>query len=369
MRPSEAQMSLALPELTSASTPLHGAFPERAKRYPRLRYMGSKNKLLPWIWETLAELDFDSALDLFSGTASVGYLFKTMGKRVVTNDFLKFAHDLATATIANDRATLSDAQVADLGRPHRGRKTFIEKTFAEIFFTKDDLRFLDVVWSNLGELAEPHERAVAMASLTRACLKRQPRGVFTVTGMNYDDGRRDLRLSLADHFAESVAVFNDLVFDNGHEHAAFRGDAFSVPTVGVDLVYMDPPYVPRADDNCYIKRYHFLEGLASYWTDAGTDIVETSRVKKIPKRFTPFSYRATANDAFERIFRRFADSTIVLSYSSNGYPDLETLVALMRRSKRHVDVVRREHRYHFGTHKGVAQERKLVDEYLIIGRE
>lgn len=369
MRLSEAQMSLVLPEPTTAAPPFSGTFPERAKRYPRLRYMGSKNRLLPWIWETLAALDFDSALDLFSGTASVGYLFKAMGKRVVTNDFLKFAHDLATATVANDGATLSDEQVAQLCRPHRGRRAFIEKTFADIFFTKDDLRFLDIVWSNLDELRDPRLRALALASLTRACLKRQPRGVFTVTGMNYDDGRRDLRLPLAEHFAESVAVFNALVFENGHEHAAFRGDAFSVPPLAVDLVYMDPPYVPRADDNCYIKRYHFLEGLASYWTDPGTEIVETSRVKKIAKRFTPFSYRATASDAFERIFRKFADSTIVLSYSSNGYPDLETLVGLMRRSKRRVDVVRREHRYHFGTHKGVAQERKLVDEYLIIGRE
>jgi len=369
MRPSEAQMSLVLPELTTAVPPFPGAFPERAKRYPRLRYMGSKNRLLPWIWKTLGELEFDSALDLFSGTASVGYLFKAMGKRVVTNDFLKFAHDLATATVANNGATLSDDQVAQLCRPRRGRRAFIEKTFTGIFFTKDDLRFLDIVWANLADLRDLRHRALALASLTRACLKRQPRGVFTVTGMNYDDGRRDLRLPLSEHFAESVAVFNDLVFDNGQENVAFRGDAFSVPPLGVDLVYMDPPYVPRADDNCYIKRYHFLEGLASYWTDAGTEIVETSRVKKIPKRFTPFSYRTTANDAFERIFRRFADSTIVLSYSSNGYPDLETLLSLMRRTKPQVDVVRREHRYHFGTHKGVAQERKLVDEYLIIGRE
>jgi len=369
MRTSEAQMSLVLSEHATAVPRLIPTFPERAKRYPRLRYMGSKTKLLPWIWETLAELEFDSALDLFSGTASVAYLLKAMGKRVVTNDFLKFAHDLAMATVANDGATLSDADVNRLRRPHRGRPTFIEKTFEGIFFTKEDLRFLDVVWSNLGELRDPCLRTLALASLTRACLKRQPRGVFTVGGMNYDDGRRDLRLPLTEHFAESVAVFNELVFDNGRSNKALRGDAFSVPPLGVDLVYMDPPYVPRADDNCYIKRYHFLEGLASYWTESGTEIVESSRVKKIPKRFTPFSYRASATDAFDRIFRKFADCTIVLSYSSNGYPDLETLVSLMRRSKRHVDVVRREHRYHFGTHKGVAKERKLVDEYLIIGRE
>src|SRR5690348_14828736 len=119
MRPSEAQMSLALPALPIPSIPVSRTFPERAKRYPRLRYMGSKNKLLPWIWETLVELDFDTALDLFSGTAAVGYLLKTMGKSVRTNDFLKFAQDLATATVANDSAVLSEDQVAALARPRR----------------------------------------------------------------------------------------------------------------------------------------------------------------------------------------------------------------------------------------------------------
>jgi adenine-specific DNA-methyltransferase len=369
MRPSEAQMSLALSSASTNPITLSVTFPERAKRYPRLRYMGSKHKLLPWIWENLVDLDFHSALDVFSGTGSVGYLFKATGKRVIANDFLKFAQNLATATIANDRATLTADHIAALSKRRRGRERFIEKTFEGIFFTPEDLQFLDIVWSNLDQLRDPRLRALALASLTRACLKRQPRGVFTVNGSNYDDGRRDLRLSLSEHFVESVAVFNDLVFDNDERHEALRGDAFEVPSQGIDLVYMDPPYVPRADDNCYIKRYHFLEGLASYWKDAGTEIVEASRVKKIPKRFTPFSYRSTATDAFDRLFRRFADSTLVLSYSSNGYPDLKTLVTLMRHSKRHVDVVKREHRYHFGTHKGVTAARAVVDEYLIVGRE
>src|SRR5580765_6415518 len=140
MRPSEAQMSLALPQLLASPVPLRRVFPERAKRYPRLRYMGNKHKLLPWIWQNLVDLDFDSVLDLFSGTGSVGYLFKVMGKRVVTNDFLKFSNDLTMATVANDRATLTVPQVTALGRSHRGRSSFIEKTFEGIFFTKDDLR-------------------------------------------------------------------------------------------------------------------------------------------------------------------------------------------------------------------------------------
>ena len=149
------------------------------------------------------------------------------------------------------------------------------------------------------------------------------------------------------------------------QRGIIRGDALSLEVGDVDLVYLDPPYVPRADDNCYVKRYHFLEGLASYWTAPGTEIVRSSRVRKIPKRFTPFSYRHTATDAFDTLFRRHANSALLLSYASNGFPDVKTLVAMMRRYKPHVEVVERPHRYHFGTHARAT--RNIVAEYLIIG--
>ena len=67
---------------------------------------------------------------------------------------------------------------------------------------------------------------------------------------------------------------------------------------------MDPPYVPRADDNCYIKRYHFLEGLSRYWE--GVTLLEDSRVKKIKKPYTPFSYRKDSLAAFDRLLTRGA---------------------------------------------------------------
>jgi DNA adenine methylase/adenine-specific DNA-methyltransferase len=113
----------------------------------------------------------------------------------------------------------------------------------------------------------------------------------------------------------------------------------------------------------YIKRYHFLEGLSDYWQDA--EIVATSRVKKIKKRYTPFSYRKTAIEAFDAMFSRFSRSVLVLSYSSNGYPDLDVLTRLLRNHKSAVEVYEKEHRYHFGTHEAAA--RNLVREYLIVG--
>ena len=337
-----------------------------ALAYPELRYMGSKKRLLPWIHQVLSTLDFETALDPFSGTGSVAYLMKSMGRRVTASDFLNFSSLIARATIENNHRHLDGKAIKRLldrpADPHR----FIETTFAGVFYTKDDLRFLDRVSGNIRQLEDPFDQALAFAALFRSCLKRQPRGVFTVSGdlSRYDDGRRDLRLSLEEHFIEQIEVYNKAVFDNGRRNKALRSDVFELPRRKADLVYLDPPYVPRADDNCYIKRYHFIEGLSCYWQ--GLPVDTSTKVRKIAKRYTPFSYRRTAIDAFDRMFARFAGSTIVLSYSSNGYPDLDQLEGLLKRHKGSVQVFERPHRYHFGTHGAV--ERAEVTEYLIVGR-
>lgn len=344
-------------------------FPEPARSYPQLRFMGSKHRLLPWIHEVLSGLEFHTALDAFAGSGCVAYLLKAMGKVVTANDFLDFTFQISLATVENPRYRVHDELCERLLAYNPQRRHFVENTFDGIFFTLEDLRFLDNTWANLRELRNPYQRALAIAALVRSCVKRQPRGVFTVAGDpdHYKDGRRDLCLSLKEHFLESIALYNAVVFDNDELNKAVRHDVFDLEADGFDLVYMDPPYVPRSDDNCYVKRYHFLEGLASYWEGPGTEVLTNTMVKKIPKRYTPFSYRRTALDAFDRLFRRFQRSTLVLSYSSNGYPDLKILTDIMRRYKAKVQVLERDHRYHFGTHNNVAKHRAQVREYLVVG--
>lgn len=326
--------------------------------------MGSKHRLLPWIHSVLTGVPFSTALDGFSGSGCVAYLLKTMGKQVTANDFLRFSATIAGALVENPGHRLGPAAAAALARYDPRHLHFIERTFSGIFFEPRDLRFLDRVWWNLRRLENGSERDLALAALIRSCLKRQPRGVFTVAGdpERHKDGRRDLRLSIREHFFEQVARLDCVPFDSGRACRAVHGDVFAIEG-DFDLVYLDPPYVPRSDDNCYMKRYHFLEGLSCYWQ--GQRIMEHTKVRKIEKPFTPFSYRRQAIEAFTRLFSKFRRSTIVLSYSSNGFPDLEALVDLMKRCKGEVAVHERPHRYHFGTHGAVRRAR--VDEYLIVG--
>lgn len=340
--------------------------PENVGAYPELRYMGSKHRLLPWIHGVLRGLNFETAADPFVGSGCVAYLLKAMGKRVIASDFLNFPAVLAEATVANSKQRLDGPAIKSLLAPRNNGPHFIEQTFGGIFYTPEDLRFLDRVSANIEKLDHPQQRALTRAALMRSCLKKQPRGVFTVSGdlARYDDGRRDLRLSIEEHFLEQVEAFNRIVFDNGRRHTVKRADVFSLNPKGIDLVYLDPPYVPRSDDNCYMKRYHFLEGLSCYWK--GVRIMEETKVKKIEKPYTPFSYRKTAIDAFDRLFKLYRDSIVVLSYSSNGFPDREILEGLLRRYKTIVTAYEKPHRYHFGTHDAV--ERAEVHEYLIVGR-
>lgn len=340
---------------------------KKALTYPRFRYMGSKHKLIPWIYDSLKTLPFDSVLDGFAGSGVVSYTFKTMGKEVISNDFLRFSHLITKATCENSHVTLKKEDISVILEKDEAKNDFITSTFEGIFFTKPDLEFLDQAYWNIKKLGDEYKKAVALTSLIRACIKKQPRGVFTVSGdlSNYNDGRRDLRLSIQEHFLEQVSVVNDLIFNNGKKHQSFNTSIFNLELSQVpDLVYLDPPYVPKSDDNCYVKRYHFLEGLSKYWE--GEKIMETTKVKKIPKKYTPFSYRSKAVETFDQLFEKFQESIIVLSYSNNGFPDLKTLKQLLSKYKKEINVLKKPHKYHFGNHSKV--KRSIVEEYLIIGK-
>ncbi|NYD67920.1 DNA adenine methylase [Agromyces atrinae] len=339
--------------------------PAQVARFPRLRYMGSKYKLVPALNEVFHEIGGTRALDAFSGSGVVSYLLKARGFEVTSNDFLTFPTVIARATVANSTTTLGDDLVETICGPAADDRDFIQQKFDGIFLSAADRRFLDSAWSHIDRL-DGFQRDVAISALVLSAARKQPRGVFTFTGTRYDDGRRDLHLSMADHFRERVADYNATVFDNGRSSRAVTGDVADLPADEYDIVYLDPPYAPPRDDADYMKRYHFLEGLSVYWR--GQVIMEETKTKKIAKKFTPFAYKRTIDDALARTFDQFRDSgAIVLSYSSNAVPGRERIAELLGQVKKHVEVREFTHTYSFGTH--ATATRTAVSEYVFIGRD
>ena len=349
-----------------ARTPTPSAIVAKAQTFPRLRYMGSKYRLLPHLEYVFAEIGGTTAVDAFSGSGVVSYLLKAQGYQVTANDFLAFPSVIAAATVQNSTVQLEPELVDQICGPPADDRDFIQSRFDGLYFTAEDRQFLDSAWSHVDNL-RGHRRALAIAALVLSAARKQPRGVFTFTdGNRYADGRRDLRLTLREHFRERAADYNGTVFSNGQRSRARCGDVFDIPETAPDLVYLDPPYAPPSDDNDYIKRYHFLEGLSVYWR--GVTIMEHTRTKKLEKRFTPFAYKRTIEDALSRTFEHFEDAgAIVLSYSSNAIPDAERILDLLGKVKPSVETIAIDHKYSFGTH--VAAARRDVSEYLFIGRD
>lgn len=340
--------------------------PNQAQLYPSTRYMGSKNKLLSEIWAVASQFKFETAIDLFAGSGIVGYMFKAHGKAVISNDYMEMSATFAKAMIENNDTTLPMSEALALLESKYPNDGFVEKTFLGLYFEDDDNRLIDILRVNIKAIKNPYKKAVAMSALMRACLKKRPRGIFTYVGHRYDDGRKDLTMSFRAQFLEAVEAVNAAVFDNGKTNKARNGDAMTLKNPKADLVYIDPPYYSPLSDNEYVRRYHFVEGLARDWQ--GVEIQEHTITKKFKSYPTPFSSRKGAATAFDLLFKHFKDSVLIVSYSSNSQPTLDEMVSIMSKHKQHVEVVPVDYKYSFGnqSHK-VGDNKNDVQEYLFVG--
>lgn len=339
--------------------------PEQVSAYPPTRFMGSKSKLLSEIWSVASQFNVDTVVDLFSGSGIVGYMFKAQGKSVISNDYMAMSATFTKAMIENNTVTLPLEEAERLLVAHKESDHFVSTKFQGLYYTDEENDLIDTLRTNIAAIRDPYKHAIAMTALIRACTKKRPRGIFTYTGHRYDDGRKDLQKSLAEQFLDAVEAVNSAVFDNGKVNRSKHGDAMDLRVEQADLVYIDPPYYSPLSDNEYVRRYHFVEGLARDWK--GVEIQEHTQTKKFKSYPTPFSTRKGAADAFDRLFKKFANSILIVSYSSNSLPTQDEMVAIMAKYKKHVEVIPIDYKYSFGNQNEAKTHRNSVQEYLFVG--
>lgn len=338
---------------------------DQVSLYPPTRFMGSKRKLLGEIWNVASRFEFDSVVDLFSGSGIVGYMFKSHGKTVISNDYMAMSATFTKAMVENNTVTLPIAEAEKLLIKQGEVDHFVSDTFKDLYYTDEENELIDILRANISAMDDQYKKAIAMTALIRACTKKRPRGIFTYTGHRYDDGRKDLQKTLSQQFLEAVEAVNNAVFDNHKANKSVNGDAMALEVEKPDLVYIDPPYYSPLSDNEYVRRYHFIEGLARDWK--GVEIQEHTKTKKFKSYPTPFSTKNGAYEAFDKLFSKFSDSILIVSYSSNSLPTQEDMVALMKKNKEHVEVVPVDYKYAFGNQADAKTHRNSVQEYLFIG--
>lgn len=333
--------------------------------YPPTRFMGSKRKLLNNIWNVAQDFHFDSVLDMFSGSGIVSYMFKAEGKKVISNDYMTMSSTFSKAMIENNTVTLPRSEAERLLKEPAILDTFVEETFQGLYYSDAENKIIDIIRTNIRSISNEYKRAIAMSALIRACIKKRPRGIFTYTGNRYNDGRRDLKITLQEQFLEAVDIINKSVFDNGRENISINMDAMSIHDINPDLVYIDPPYYSPLSDNEYVRRYHFVEGLSRDWD--GVEIQAHTKTKKFKSYPTPFSTRTGAADAFSLLFKKYKDSILIVSYSSNSIPTKEEMVKLIKQYKDIVEVIPIDYTYSFGNQAKAKTHRNNVQEFLFIG--
>ncbi|MCE2615618.1 DNA adenine methylase [Phocaeicola oris] len=305
-------------------------------KFPEPQYLGSKYTHRQWISKFIPE-KAKVALDAFGGSQSIAFLLKQMGKQTITNDFLKFDSEIGKALIENPYERLEEDDLNILFSENQDPNNFnlMENLFTDLFFPQKDATFADSVRSNIPRLNSQYKQALALTIMCRSMTRKVTMGHFAHTqAMNYasDPARikrnRSLIRSLKSLFMELLPKYNAAVFDNGKENKSYNEDILELlPTLhNIDVAYFDPPYCNSHAD--YQSFYHLLETYVMYWKDKKF-VNGTKRYE--PKRHSGFDCKDEAKKNLETMFSQAQHiPTWIVSYNDRSYPDIDTMVKMMK---------------------------------------
>ena len=349
--------------------------------YPTTRYQGSKRKILPWIYENLKDIRFNTVLDGCGGSASVSYLFKKMKKTVTYNDNLKFNHIIGKALIENHTVNFTDEDVFNLLNANLDTPDLIDRLFKDIYYLDTENCWLDKMGFGIlnmnhytGQILE-YKKSIAYYALFQACLTKRPFNLFHRNNLNIRtaDVKRNFgnKVTWEKDFTETFKNFvveaNTKIFNTGKVCTSINESIFDIEDVAYDLVYLDLPYINNEGTNetsNYLKCYHFLEGLVNY--DQWENMIDhkTPTLRMLDSQKDKYFNKENIYESFETLIEKFSRSKIVISYKKGGMPSIEYIVKVMKQYKRNVYTRSQHYTYALNKQNGNAKKNK---EVLIIG--
>ncbi|MBQ9454378.1 MAG: DNA adenine methylase [Thermoguttaceae bacterium] len=337
--------------------------------FPSTRYQGSKNKLSSWIWDCIQELHFQTVLDAFGGTGSISHMLKRKGKTVTYNDILTFNSIIGKALIENSTVNLPKEKAERLFFLNPDAGDFIQRNFSEIFYTDEENRQLDNLAANITALENEYQRALAWFSLFQACIAKRPYNLFHRANLylRLSDVKRSFGNKitwdkpLKEHFFHYLQEANRAVFDNGFPCRSLNSDVFALTQTDYDLVYIDTPYISsHGVGTNYLEFYHFLEGMVHY-TQWPQWIQTQYKHKPLHREMNLWTDKYQIQDNFDRLFRKFQNSILVISYRMDGLPSVDELLTILRKYKTHIRVEKSPN-YQYVLSRKVSGELLLIAE-------
>lgn len=316
-------------------------------------YIGNKRKLVPLIHRAIRKTGVREGTfyDAFTGSTVVARLAKTLGLKVIANDWEPYSAVIASAYLTNNRPpefrALGGLQNAlytlNSLEPVRG---YIATHYCprddedydpdteRMFYTQENGRRIDAIreqiaaWKSDGAV-DDNEEAVLLAPLIfQSAYCSNTSGVFKGFHRGWGGATKT-----AWYRIRSTLTLAPLVFwDNGQENLVFRRDANDLlDDVACDIAYLDPPY----NQHQYGSNYHLLNTVA-LWDkpplkptfDARTDDNGKSAIRTDwrTERRSPYCSRRSALAAFRKLVGGLRASHILVSYSTDGIISLDDLL-------------------------------------------
>lgn len=225
-------------------------------KYPRVNYIGNKEKLSEWIVQKLP-VESGKVLDIFSGGQSLAFELKKQGFKVYSNDILYTSFVLGKAIIENSEVLLEDSHIEqanamEISSMERSKFSWLEN---KLYFSNEVDELAKLVCYS--ERLEGYKKYLFQALIRRAMIRKLPYSRMNVPWGNivklrdeeYSYGKYGRKRAYHNekfsfHMRENLREYNTSVFSNGHDNKVFQKDSLEVldEIEKVDVIYMDPPY-------------------------------------------------------------------------------------------------------------------------------
>jgi len=268
------------------------------------RYIGNKNKLLPWITGLIDEhTNGNSFFDVFAGTGVVSKEVLRNYNKIILNDFLFSNNVIYSAFFGTAEYDIEKLKrIQKKYNKIRNRSLddeYFQSHYGGSFFSERDAGIIGEIRTNIemDKGLTPRERDILIASLLYSSDK-----IANTVG-HYDAYRKvDL---IQDRFI--FDLINPLN-TTSKEIEIYREDANNlVKKVQADIAFIDPPYNSRQ----YSRFYHVLENLTK-WNKPSLEGI----AKKPPSENTSEFCKTNAPVVFSNLINDLNVNYIVVTYNN-----------------------------------------------------
>lgn len=306
-----------------------------------MRYYGCKTKLLDFIGEAVESLNLEKGstfFDMFSGTTAVGQYFKKKGYTIYANDFLEFAHALASCYIGlNDVPKFSalkkhiniygTEEIVEYLNNLPGKIGFITKNYSP--YKKNQRKYLST--ENAKKVDAIREKIEAWK---KENLINQQEFYYLITALveainlvSNVTGTYAAYLKTWDKRAlNPIRLSPPKIIESDRRNLAIKGDANEiVSNYRTDILYLDPPYNSRQ----FASNYFFLELVAEGWFDKEPKIYGQTGMRPYDHQKSFYSIKKKAQEALSDLVKKSNSKYIILSYNNEGIIPIDKIKQIL----------------------------------------